>query len=56
MSQKGYGDILAFVYIGTDEILKYMQYEVSMTVYMCKEKYDNIKGKYGNSGILINHS
>ena len=30
----GYIDIIPFVYIGKEEIYKYMQYEVSMTVYM----------------------
>ena len=34
MSQKGYSGIISFVYVGKEEILKYMQYEVSMTVHM----------------------
>ena len=34
MSQKGYSDISPFVYEGKEEIHKYMQYEVTMTVCM----------------------
>ena len=32
MRQNGYSGILPFVYVGKNEIHKYMQYEVSMTV------------------------
>ena len=32
MSQKGYSGIIPFVYEGKEEMRKYMQYEVSMTV------------------------
>ena len=32
--KKGYSSILSFVYDGKEEIHKYMQYEVSMTVSM----------------------
>ena len=31
---KVYIGIIAFVYVGRDEIHKYMQYEVSMTVFV----------------------
>ena len=31
--KKGYSSIIPFVYEGKDEIHKYMQYEVSMTVW-----------------------
>ena len=34
ISEKGYSGIIPFVYEGKDLIHKYMQYEVSITVYM----------------------
>ena len=30
----GYSGIIPFVYVGKDEMRQYMQYEVSMTVYV----------------------
>ena len=33
-TKKGDSGIIPFVYVGKKEILKYVQYEVSMTIYM----------------------
>ena len=34
--RKGYSGIIPFVYIGKEEVHKYMHYEVSATVHVCK--------------------
>ena len=47
--EKGYSDIIPFVYEDKEEIHKYTQYEISMTVWV-----GQIKGKYQNGCHLKN--
>ena len=39
---KGYTSIISFVYIGKEEIHEYVQYEISITIYM--GRIENQKG------------